>query len=109
MIQFRQENFGRVKPALDFTMERPEKVIVVASEFLPMELARVFDDRFFFYAPGDSSLPGLHRLLKQEGVRQYLYISEADHAPPFPNSLAPGKANELVKKGSYYFAEYEVP
>ena len=109
VYKLRQANFTRIKPAMEFIRQQPGDVIVVGSEFIPMELGSLFDEKYFFLSAKDSSFVRLHTLLQQQHVREYLYINQEDKSPAFPNLLQQDGSKGLVKKGNYYFARYAVP
>jgi hypothetical protein len=106
-FSFMRSNADRVKPAYDFAAQQGEGVILVNSENIPMELASLFDKRYFFLAPTDSSLRRLLPLLKQRGVKDCLYISEDYRNPGLNNVL--NSDTSLLRKGNYYFAKYMIP
>jgi hypothetical protein len=106
-LSFMRSNADRVKPAYDFAAQQEEGVILVNSENIPMELASLFDKRYFFLTPTDSSLRRLLPLLKQRGVRDCLYISE-DYMNPGLNNVL-NSDTSLLRKGNYYFAKYMIP
>jgi len=100
--ELRRGNQQRVKPALEYVRAQPEQVIVAGSEYIPMEMAADFSKRYFFWAESDSSFQRLVPLLKNNGVRECLYVSEEDRWP------VSGKGG-LVKKGNYYFVRFVIP
>jgi hypothetical protein len=107
--KLREANFHRVRPALDFVKGQPGDVIVVGSGYVPMEMGSIFNEKYFFLAQNDSALGRLQGLLRQQHIREYLYINQVDSAPRLPNLLLPGKESGLVKQGNYYFARYAIP
>lgn len=107
IFELRNSNHIRIKPAYDFVQQQQEKVILVKSEYIPQEMAVLFDKHYFFLTPADSSLHRLLPLLKGQGVRECLYISEESGSPGFSNLLNADTA--LVKKGNYYFGKYIIP
>ncbi|MDO6435067.1 hypothetical protein Q4E93_30915 [Flavitalea sp. BT771] len=109
VYKLRQANFTRIKPAMEFLRQQQGDVIVVGSEFIPMELGSLFDEKYFFLSEKDSSFSGLHALLRQQHIREYLFINQEDKSPAFPNLLQQDGGKELIKKGNYYFARYAVP
>jgi hypothetical protein len=100
-------NYHRVKPALDFVKAQDEAVMVVGSGYIPMEMADVFDKKYFFLAEDDAHFHALIDRLKAEGVHEFLYINEEDRSPGLPNLLQDSSKN-LIKKGNYFFAKYVV-
>jgi hypothetical protein len=108
VYKLRQANFTRIKPAMEFIRQQPGEVIVVGSEFIPMELGSLFDEKYFFLSEKDSSFSRLHALLRQQHIREYLYINQEDKSPAFPNLLLQG-GKGMIRKGNYYFARYTVP
>jgi hypothetical protein len=109
VYKLRQANFTRVKPAMEFLRQQPGDVIVVGSEFIPMELGSLFDEKYFFLSEKDSSFTRLHALLRQQHIREYLYINQEDKSPAFPNLLQQDGGKGLIKRGNYYLARYVVP
>jgi hypothetical protein len=94
---------------MEFIRQQPGDVIVVGSEFIPMELGSLFDEKYFFLSEKDSSFTRLHALLRQQHIREYLYINQEDKGPAFPNLLQQDGGKGLIKKGNYYLARYGVP
>src|SRR5260221_7810763 len=116
LFSLRDSNYNRVKPAFDFVKQQQEKVILVNSENISMEMAVLFDRHYFFLAPADTSFQRLMPLLKGQGVREFLYISQEVGAPGLPNEVSaprlPNLLNAdtgLLKKGNYYFGKYMIP
>ncbi|HWB90874.1 MAG TPA: hypothetical protein VG605_03440 [Puia sp.] len=104
----RSSNLTRVKPAFDFAVAQPQEVVVVNSENIPMELASLFEKRYFFLVSGDTSLNRLMPMLKAQGIKDCLYIDEQ----PLPHPAMINRLNRdssLLKEGNYYFARYDLP
>jgi hypothetical protein len=98
-------NYNRVKPALVFTRQQNENIIVVSTEHIPMEMGAIFRDKKFFLAENQASLDSLITLLKNQHLHDFLYINENDISPGFPNLLNASRTS-LLKKGNYYFGKY---
>lgn len=111
--KLRWANYHRITPALEFVKQLDGNVIVVGSEYIPMELGSVFNEKYFFLAGNDSSFNKLVSVLKEQGIHECLYINQEELSPGLPNLLLkkPGiKVTEtgLIKKGNYYFAKYAI-
>ncbi len=100
------ENYNRVKPALEFVKQQQEKVILVDSEFIPMEMSAIFGDRYFFLVVDKNRSDSLNMLLHQQGVKSYIYIFNKITSPGLIHM--PGYvAKEFVRKGNYTIGKYQ--
>lgn len=109
IMTLRRENFYRIKPDLDFITQQKSNVVIVSFPYIAMELGYLFNDKYFFLAPDDSSLRRLLPLLKTNGIHEYTYIYDKrvpDNQPLLLKSLAlPIRA----ENGDFYFEHYPIP
>jgi hypothetical protein len=106
-IKLRERYSDRITPALNFVKQQKEEVIVVNSDFIPMEMGAVFHEKNFFLAENNRDLNQLVLLLKQHGQDRFLYISDQGESPGLPNLLSTSEAGN-VKKGIYFVTEYAI-
>ena len=53
------ENHHRISPDIDYVNQQPGNVVIVSFPYIAMELGYLFDKKYFFLAPDDSSLQKL--------------------------------------------------
>ena len=106
---FPWENHHRISPSLNFIGRQPGNVVVVSDNYIAMELGWLFDSKYFFLAPGDSSLNRLVPLLKQQGVRQYTYIYDARKLDTRPMQMHDSTINFHADNGDFDFKECTIP
>ncbi|HET6253646.1 MAG TPA: hypothetical protein VFE32_06215 [Puia sp.] len=102
------ENHHRISPDLNFLNQEPGKVVVVSFPYIAMELGYIFDDKYFFLAPDDSSLQKLLPQLRQQGVKQYTYIYDVRVPNVKPASLTDTIPNWPRDNGDFEFREYQI-
>ena len=100
------ENHHRISPSMNFVQQQPSKVVVVAYPYIAMELGYLFDQRYFFLAPDDSSLHRLLPLLKAKGVREYTYIYDVRRPLVRPKMLTDTVAGWPKDQGDFEFRKY---
>jgi hypothetical protein len=103
------ENQHRISPDLNYLNQQPGKAVIVSFPYIAMELGYVFDDKYFFLAPDDSSLHRLLPQLKQQGIHQYTYIYDVRVPNVRPAELTdtiPGWPHEW---GDFEYREYRIP
>jgi hypothetical protein len=103
------ENHHRVSPDLDFLNQTPGKAVIVSFPYIAMELGYIFDDKYFFLAPDDSSLNRLLPQLKQQGIRQYTYIYDVRVPGVKPAELTDTIPDWPRDYGDFEFREYPIP
>jgi len=106
-IKLRERYSDRITPALNYVKQQKEQVIVVNSDFIPMEMGAIFNEKNFFLAENNRELNELIPLLKQQGQERFLYISDKDETPGPPNLLLTSQTG-YVKKGIYFITEYTI-
>jgi len=106
---FPWENHHRISPSLNFITQQPGNVVVVSNNYIAMELGWLFDSKYFFLAPGDSSLNRLIPLLKQQGVHQYTYIYDARKLDTRPTQMHDSTIRFLADNGDFDFKECTIP
>jgi hypothetical protein len=104
----RWENRHRISPSIDFINRQESNVVVVAYPYIAMELGYLFDRKYFFLAPDDSSLQRLLPLLKEQGVRQYTYIYDVRVPGTKPRMLADSTAHWPREMGDFEFTRYTI-
>jgi len=103
------ENHHRISPDIGFLNQQPGKVVVVSVPYIAMELGYLFDQKYFFLAPDDSSLHRLLPLLKQQGVKEYTYIYDVRVPNVKPAMLTDTLPNWPRENGDFEFHEYPIP
>jgi hypothetical protein len=103
------ENQHRISPDLNYLKQTPGKVVVVSLPYIAMELGYLFDDKYFFLAPDDSSLNRLLPQLKQQGIRQYTYIYDVRVPTIKPTELTDTIPDWPHDYGDFEFREYSLP
>jgi len=106
---FPWENHHRISPSLNFIRQQPGNVVVVSDNYIAMELGWLFDSKYFFLAPGDSSLNRLIPLLKQQGVHQYTYIYDARKLDTRPVQMHDSTILFRADNGDFDFKECTIP
>jgi hypothetical protein len=106
---FPWENHHRISPSLNFIRQQPGNVVVVSNNYIAMELGWLFDSKYFFLAPGDSSLNRLIPLLKQQGVHQYTYIYDARKLDTRPMQMHDSTIRFRADNGDFDFKECTIP
>ncbi len=97
------ENNGRIKPALDFVKQNGN-VIVVGAGTTAMEMADVFNEKYFFQIDDDASLDKLLLLLKRQGIHEFVYIYDVNDPRGLPLPLQSAGVH-LRKKGDFTLAK----
>jgi hypothetical protein len=105
---FTWENHHRISPSLDFINRQSSNVVIVSEHYIAMELGYLFDQKYFFLAPSDSSLNRLLPLLKQQGIRQYTYIYDAHELKNRPAMLHDSTIEERASTGDFFFREFTI-
>ncbi|HEV3411774.1 MAG TPA: hypothetical protein VG101_04805 [Puia sp.] len=103
------ENHHRISPDIGFLNQQPGRVVVVSVPYIAMELGYLFDQKYFFLAPDDSSLHQLLPLLKQQGVKEYTYIYDVRVPNVKPAMLTDTLPNWPRENGDFEFHEYPIP
>lgn len=103
------ENHHRIMPDLNYLNHRPGKVVVVSLHYIAMELGYLFDDKYFFLAPDDSSLNRLLPQLKKQGVSEFTYIYDVRMPYIKPASLTDTLRNWPHENGDFEYREYKIP
>jgi len=103
------ENHHRISPDLNFLNQTPGKVVIVSLPYIAMELGYLFDDKYFFLAPDDSSLNRLLPQLKQQGIRGYTYIYDVRVPDVKPKELTDTFPDWPRDYGDFEFREYPIP
>ncbi len=106
---FPWENHHRISPSLDFISRQPGNVVVVSDHYIAMELGYLFDSKYFFLAPADSGLNRLIPLLKQRGIHQYTYISDARKLDTRPMQLNDTTIRFRADDGDFNFKACTIP
>jgi hypothetical protein len=104
----RWENRHRISPSIDFINRQESNVVVVAFPYIAMELGYLFDRKYFFLAPDDSSLQRLLPLLKEQGVHQYTYIYDVRVPGTKPKILADSTTHWPREMGDFEFTRYTI-
>jgi hypothetical protein len=102
------DNHHRISPSMNFVQQQPGKVVVVAYPYIAMELGYIFDQRYFFLAPDDSSLRRLLPLLKARGVQEYTYIYDVRRPLVRPKMLTDTVARWPKEQGDFEFRNYMI-
>jgi hypothetical protein len=102
------DNHHRISPSMNFVQQQPGKVVVVAYPYIAMELGYIFDQRYFFLAPDDSSLRRLLPLLKARGVQEYTYIYDVRRPLVRPKMLTDTVARWPREQGDFEFRNYMI-
>ena len=102
------ENQHRITPDLHYLDQTPGKVVIVSLPYIAMELGYLFDDKYFFLAPDDSSLNRLLPQLKQKGIRQYTYIYDVRVPNIKPKELKDTIPDWPREWGDFEFREYSL-
>jgi len=95
-----KDNYDRVRPCLAFVKQQQERVIVVNSDCVTMELGSLFRERDFFLTRDTAHFNQLLPLLKMHGVDHFIYINEGGLPDGFTKILSSYKV-QMVTKGSY--------
>ena len=103
------ENHHRISPDLNYLNQQPGKVVIVSFPYIAMELGYIFDDKYFFFAPNDSSLRQLLPQLKQQGVTEYTYIYDVRVPNVKPAMLTDTLPNWPRDNGDFEFRTYAIP
>jgi hypothetical protein len=103
------ENHHRISPDLNYLNQQPGKVVIVSFPYIAMELGYIFDRKYFFLAPDDSSLRQLLPQLKQQGVTAYTYIYDVRVPNSKPAMLTDTLLNWPRENGDFEFREYRIP
>jgi hypothetical protein len=105
----RWENYNRISPTLDFLNQQNSKVVIVSFPYITMETGYLFNQKYYFLAPNDSSLHALLPLLKSQGIDEYTYIYDKRVENNLPQMLK-DTAIDLhhTEKGDFYFAKYTI-
>jgi hypothetical protein len=103
------ENHHRISPDIKYLNQQPGNVVVVAFPYIAMELGYLFDQKYFFLAPDDSSLRQLLPQLKQQGIKQYTYIYDVRVPGVKPTILTDTLATWPRENGDFEFREYAIP
>jgi hypothetical protein len=74
-----------------------------------MELGYLFDNKYFFLAPDDSSLNNLLPQLKQNGVTRYTYIYDVRVPGTRPKMLTDTVPDWPRDNGDFEYREYRIP
>lgn len=106
---FPWENHHRISPSLNFIRQQPGDVVVVSDNYIAMELGYLFDSKYFFLAPADSSLNRLIPLLKQQGIHQYTYIFDARKLDTRPMQLHDTTIRFRADNGDFDFKACTIP
>lgn len=102
------ENHHRISPSMNFINNQPGKVVIVSLPYIAMELGYIFDDKYFFLAPDDSSLNKLLPQLKQQGVTQYTYVYDVRVPDTKPKMLTDTVPNWPRDYGDFEYREYTI-
>lgn len=102
------ENRHRISPDLNYLNQQPGKVVIVSFPYIAMELGYLFDDKYFFLAPDDSSLRRLLPQLKQQGIRDYTYIYDVRVPNVKPAMLTDTIRNWPRDNGDFEFRHYTI-
>lgn len=103
------ENHHRISPDIKYLNEQPGNVVIVSFPYIAMELGFLFDQKYFFLAPDDSSLRQLLPQLKQQGIKQYTYIYDVRVPGVKPTMLTDTLATWPRENGDFEFREYAIP
>jgi hypothetical protein len=103
------ENHHRITPAMNFINRQTGNVVVVSFPYIAMELGYLFDQKYFFLAPDDSSLRQLLPQLKQQGVQEFTYIYDVRVPRVRATMLTDTLPNWPRDKGDFEFREYPIP
>jgi hypothetical protein len=103
------ENHHRISPDIDFLNRQTGNVVIVSFPYIAMELGYLFDEKYFFLAPDDSSLRQLLPQLKQQGIKQYTYIYDVRVPGVKPAMLTDTLPAWPRENGDFEFREYEIP
>ena len=103
------ENRHRISPSMNFINNRPGNVVIVSLPYIAMELGYIFDEKYFFLAPDDSSLRKLLPQLKQQGITRYTYIYDVRVPGVHPRMLTDTVPNWPHDSGDFEFREYPIP
>lgn len=103
------ENHHRITPDLNYLNKKPGKVVVVSLHYIAMELGYLFDDKYFFLAPDDSSLNKLLPQLKRQGISEYTYIYDVRVPSIKPASLTDTLVNWPHENGDFEYRDYVIP
>lgn len=105
----RWENYNRISPTLNFLNRQHSKVVIVSFPYIAMETAYLFDQKYYFLAPDDSSLHKLLPLLKNQGIHDYTYIYDKRVPDNLPHMLKDTSVDlHHTEKGDFYFANYTI-
>jgi hypothetical protein len=103
------ENHHRITPAMNFVNRQTGNVVVVSFPYIAMELGYLFDQKYFFLAPDDSSLRQLLPQLKQQGVHEFTYIYDVRVPSVRAAMLTDTLPNWPRENGDFEFREYQIP
>jgi hypothetical protein len=103
-------NNQRIVPSLEFVNRQPGNVVVVSEQYIPMELSTLFDNKYVFLAPGDSSLQRLLPMLKQQGIHQFTYIYDSRYNRNRPTMVHDTTVQpQWGKTGDFNFSACTIP
>ncbi len=102
-------NHHRITPDLNYLNQKPGKVVVVSLHYIAMELGALFDDKYFFLAPDDSSLRKLLPQLKKQGINEYTYIYDVRVPHIKPAFLTDTLSSWPRENGDFEYREYAIP
>jgi hypothetical protein len=103
------ENHHRISPDIKFLNGQTGNVVIVSFPYIAMELGYLFDQKYFFLAPDDSSLHRLLPQLKQQGIHQYTYIYDVRVPGVKPTMLTDTLDTWPRENGDFEFREYAIP
>jgi hypothetical protein len=102
------ENHHRITPVMNFINQQPGNVVIVSFPYIAMELGYLFDRKYFFLAPDDSSLHRLLPQLKQQGIHEFTYIYDVRVPRVRPVLLTDTLPNWPRDSGDFEFREYPI-
>ena len=103
------ENHHRITPAMNFINQQPGNVVIVSLPYIAMELGYLFDQKYFFLAPDDSSLRRLLSQLKQQGIHEFTYIYDVRVPAVRPAMLTDTLPNWPRDNGDFEYRHYSIP
>jgi len=99
-IDLRDDNFNRIRPALDFVRNDPGNIVVVNNHFVTMEMSSLFKEKFFFLVDDTTSLNKLIPMLENKGVDHFIYVNFDKLTEGFARLLS-SHHTKMINKGSY--------
>jgi hypothetical protein len=102
--KLRWENYNRIKPSIDFAKQNGD-VVVIGAGYIAMEMADVFNEKYFFVADNDSSLNKLLPLLKKQGIHEFTYVYDVNGPKGLPDLLK-NAAPPVPEKNDFSFLKY---